>query len=146
MCFTLSIASFIKLILHKLPTNRISITLIYHIGTLSKVLASIKSTSNCQTDFSSTPHLPIPPSTKVLLDHIEIDFRNEELLIFCKVIDNNWMWKDMVRWKGYTLIAITGLPGSPTVNQGWRFKGTGKMSILEKNVSSCYNYLQLINS
>ena len=108
----------------------------YHLGTLSKVLASIKTTSNCRTDFPSSSHMPIPASTKVLLDHIEIDIKNKEILIFCKVIDDKWMVENMVKWKGYTFIAVTGLPGSPTANQGWRFKGTGKMSILDKNVCS----------
>ena len=99
-------------------------------------MASIKTTRNCQTDFSSSSHMPIPASTKVLLDHIEIDIQNKELLIFCKVIDDQWMVENIVKWKGYTFIAITGLPGSSTAGQGWRFKGTGKMSIFGKNVRS----------
>ena len=98
------------------------------------MLASVKTASNCKTTFSSSTHLPVPADTKVLLDHIEIDPANQELLIFCKVTDDTkWMIDNMVKWKGYTIIAITDLHGSGR-NSGWRFKGTGKMSMLEKNV------------
>ena len=71
--------------------------------------------------------------TKVLLDHLEIDRNNKKLLIFCKITDDEqWLVTDMVKWKGYTIIAEIPLPGGigPT-----SFSGTGKISILGKNVS-----------
>ena len=106
----------------------------YNLGPLNKVLAYIKGGSSCEVTFSSSTHLPIPATTRVLLDHIEIDPANLEILIFCKVTDDNWMINNMIKWKGYTVIAVTDLSDSPNVGT-WSFRGTGKMSFLEKNVS-----------
>ena len=49
----------------------------------------------------------------------------------------------MISWKGYTIIAVTGLSGSPTFNE-WSFRGTGKISMLGKNVGIFELYYESI--
>ena len=100
-------------------------------GEFHKVLASVKWSGSCETALPANS--PIPASTQVVLDHIEIDVANNDLLIFCKVTDERWLVDNMVKWKGYTIIAEIGLPGHGVGS--YTFRGIGKMSILGKNVS-----------
>ena len=82
--------------------------------------------------------MPIPMKTKVLLDHLEIDVQeyNKKLLIFCKITDDEqWLVTDMVKWKGYTIVAEIPLPDNNGKVGNVTFSGTGKLSILGKNVS-----------
>ena len=123
---------FSKVFLRFLCLSNTHQNLTCHLGTLSRVLASVRKATHCITSFPGPT--PIPHLTKVLLDHIEIDPVNKELLIFCKVTDNNWLVNNIVGWKGYTIIAVTGLYGSPNINS-WSFRGTGKLSMIGKNVS-----------
>ena len=79
---------------------------------------------------------PVPKETKVVLDHLEIDTNNKKLLIFCKITDEKWLVTHMVKWKGYTIIAEIPLPNDENHVGPYTFSGTGKLSILGKNVSS----------
>ena len=79
---------------------------------------------------------PVPKETKVVLDHIEIDINSKKLLIFCKITDEKWIVTHMVKWKGYTIIAEIPLPDEEGHVGPYTFSGTGKLSILGKNVGS----------
>ena len=86
-----------------------------------------------QVVLSDSSSCPIPIKTKVVLDHIEIDPTRKKLMIFCKITQDKWLVTQMVKWKGYTIIAEIGLPGHGVGS--YTFRGIGKMPILGKNVS-----------
>ena len=80
---------------------------------------------------------PVPIDTKVVLDHIEIDTDRQKMLIFCTITDKHWLIENMVKWKGYTIIAEIALPNAQGFVSGpYTFSGVGKISILDKHVRS----------
>ena len=101
------------------------------LDTLVNVLYSVQQ----KHKLTSESNCPIPITTNVVLDHIEINVTAKTLLIFCKITDDLWMVENMVSWKGYTIIAHYRLPKHIGDDSGtYTFSGVGKVSILEKHV------------
>ena len=101
------------------------------LDTLVNVLYSVQQKVRLTPDTKC----PVPINTKVVLDHIEINTDSNKMLIFCTITDQHWLVENMVKWKGYTLIAEIGLPDFyGNVDGPYKFSGVGKVSILEKHV------------
>ena len=105
-------------------------TIIVCIGPLHEVLRSVQH----QVELESGMNCPVPITTKVVLQHMEIDIEHNNMLIFCQITGEDWLVQDMIQWKGYTLIAKIGISNGPRVGT-YTFSGTGKIPILGKNVS-----------